>query len=473
MTAPNTSRAGAGKASASSGHSDRLSGRHIQFIAIGGAIGAGLFLGSGEAVQRAGPVLLVAYVVCGVIMFFIGRALGELALHRPEAGSFTVYADDYLGPWIGFLTGWSYWLNWILVGTAEVTAVGLFARFWFPDLPQWLPALFAVIALFLVNVSAVRIFGELEFWLAAGKVLTILTMIAAGSAVLIFHVGPGASHASLANLWTHGGFSPNGVKGFLAAIPITLFAFGGIEVIGMTAADADQPEKTIPRAINGVAVRILVFYIGSLLIIMSIVPWTQLNGATSPYVLAFSRIGLPAAAQIINLVVITAVLSACNSGLYATGRSLQGLATTGHAPAYFRPNSANGQPVRAICASAGFMLIGVLLNYLVPGKIFGWIMSAVAVLLVWIWLVIVMCHLAYRRRIKAGLEQPVSFRMPGAPVTNWIAGLFLVLIIASMTLDLPSRITLGIAGAWFALLSVAYLGVKRRLPHGANIKAFE
>lgn len=441
---------------------NRLTVRHIQFIAIGGAIGAGLFLGSGEAVHRAGPILLAAYLICGGVIFLIGRALGELALHRPEAGSFIAYAEEYLGARVGFMTGWSYWLNWILVGIAEISAVGVFARFWVPDLPQWIPALAAVLLLYWINLRSVRMFGELEFWLSFVKVLTILSMIGAGIGVLVLHVGPAGATASLANLWRLGGWLPHGWIGLLAAIPTTLFAFGGIELIGMTAADTLDPERSLPRAINGVVFRILVFYVGSLTIIMAIVPWTELSAATSPYVLAFSRIGLPAASAIINVVVITAVLSSCNSGIYATGRALQRLAAAGHAPRFLEAQGRQSQPIRAISASAACMLVGVYLNYLIPGKIFGIAMSAVAVLLASIWSVIILCHLAYRRKVRAGQAPQVRFRMPGSPVTNWAVFLFLALVVAAMPFQTDSRLAFWAAGVWFAGLAIGYQFIKGR-----------
>ena len=301
------------------GLSRNLRNRHIQLIAIGGTIGVGLFLGSAKAIHNAGPGLLLAYALGGVAIFFIMRALGELLTYRPVAGSFATYAEEFCGPFPGFVTGWSYWFAWVVTVMAEITAIGIYVRFWLPAVPQWLPPLIALLVLYGANLLAVRVFGELEFWFALIKVVTIVALIVAGVLVIAFHVGALGATASFSNLWSHGGFLPGGLLPVLLALQIVMFAYEGVELIGVTAGEAQHPEVSLPKATNGIIARILIFYIGALLIIMSLVPWTELDPKVSPFVFVFGKLGVPGAASIINLVVITAAASSCNSGLFSTG----------------------------------------------------------------------------------------------------------------------------------------------------------
>src|ERR1700733_6275252 len=273
--------------------SRNLRNRHIQLIAIGGTIGVGLFLGSARAIHNAGPALLIAYLLGGIAIFFIMRALGELLTYRPVAGSFATYAEEFCGPFAGFVTGWSYWFMWVLTAMAELTAIGIYVRYWFPDVPQWLPALVALGALYGTNLLAVRVFGELEFWFALVKVVTIVALIVAGLAVIFLHVGELGSTASFANLYTHGGFLPFGLLGVLLTLQIVMFAYSGVELIGVTAGEAQNPAVVLPRATNGIILRILIFYLGALLVIMSVVPWNELSPEMSPFVFVFAKLGVP------------------------------------------------------------------------------------------------------------------------------------------------------------------------------------
>src|SRR5579862_3853187 len=345
-----------------------LRNRHIQLIAIGGTIGVGLFLGSAKAINHAGPGLLLAYAVGGVAIFFIMRALGELLTYRPVAGSFATYADEFCGPLAGFITGWSYWFAWVVTAMAELTAIGIYIRFWLPDVPQWLPGLIALLVLYGTNLLAVRVYGELEFWFALIKVVTIVGLIIAGVAVIVFHLGDLGATASFSNLWSHGGLLPHGILGVLLTMQIVMFAYEGVELIGVTAGEAENPSVVLPRATNGIIVRILIFYIGAVLIIMSLVPWNELSPSVSPFVFVFEKMHIPAAAALINLVVITAATSSCNSGLFSTGRMLWSLAQRGQAPRAFAALSRDHVPTAGIHASAALMLIGVALNYLVPSE---------------------------------------------------------------------------------------------------------
>jgi len=442
--------------------SRRLRNRHIQLIALGGTIGVGLFLGSAQAIHNAGPGLMLTYVVGGIAIFFIMRALGELLTYRPVAGSFAAYADEFCGPFAGFVTGWSYWFMWIATVMAEITAIGVYVRFWLPWMPQWLPPLVALIVLYGVNLLAVRAFGELEFWFALIKVVTIVALIITGLAVIVFHLGAFGAQASFANLWTHGGFLPFGMLGVLLTLQIVTFAYSGVELIGVTAGEAENPAVVLPKATNGIIFRILIFYIGALVVIMALVPWNQLSPDASPFVFVFQKIGIPAAASIINIVVITAAASSCNSGIFSTGRMLYSLACRNQAPRVFASVSGRNVPAAGIHVSAAIMLIGVFLNYAVPKHVFIWVTSVSLIGTLWTWGIIMIAHLGYRRAVKEGRVAAASFRMPGAPVVNWVVVAFLLFVTAMLSLQPDTRVALYVAPVWFGLLTAGYFSARAR-----------
>ena len=447
--------------------SRRLRSRHIQLIAIGGTIGVGLFLGSARAIHNAGPALVLAYALGGIAIFFIMRALGELLTYRPVAGSFATYADEFCGPFAGFVTGWSYWFAWIATAMAELTAIGVYVRWWLPAVPQWLPALVALLALYGSNLLAVRMFGELEFWFALIKVVTIVALIVSGVVVIVFHVGDLGAGASFSNLWSHGGFLPYGVGGMLLTMQIVMFAYVGVELIGVTAGEAEDPKVVLPRATNGIILRILIFYIGALIVIMALVPWNELSPSVSPFVFVFEKLRVPAAAGLINLVVITAASSSCNSGLFSTGRMLWSLAQRGHGPRPFARLSPRHVPAAGIHASAAVMLLGVALNYMVPERVFIWVTSVALVGTFWTWGIILVSHLNYRRAVLAGRVSAAPFRMPGAPFANWAVLAFLVAVSALLWRDPDNRVALYVAPVWFGLLTIGYLASKSRAPQKA------
>jgi AAT family amino acid transporter len=448
--------------------SRKLRDRHIQLIALGGTIGVGLFLGSAKAIRHAGPGLLLAYAVGGIAIFLIMRALGELLIYRPVAGSFAVYADEFCGSFAGFATGWSYWFMWVVTAMAELTGIGIYVRYWFPEVPQWLPALVALLVLYGANQLAVRVFGELEFWFALIKVITIIALIAGGLFVIVFHVGELGSTASFSNLWSHGGFLPFGIVGVLLTLQMVTFAYQGVELIGVTAGEAENPEVVLPRATNGITFRILIFYIGALTVIMSLVPWTELSPDTSPFVFVFDKMRVPAAASIINLVVITAATSSCNSGIFSTGRMLYSLAQRGQAPSVLARLSRQHVPAMGIHVSAAVMLVAVALNYAVPEKAFVWVTSISTIGTLWTWGIIMVAHRNYRRAVAAGRARPSSFRLPGAPYANWLVLGFLAVVTAMLGLDADTRVALYAAPVWFGLLGLGYLRSKSQpLQQGA------
>ncbi|MEU8995485.1 amino acid permease [Streptomyces caniferus] len=438
-----------------------LQPRHIQMIAIGGTIGVGLFLGSAQALHDAGPGLLITYAVAGLVVFFVMRALGELLVHRPVSGSFATYAEEFIGKWAGFATGWSYWLMWVVTGTAELTAAGIYVRYWWPEVPQWLPGLIALAILGVANLLAVRLFGEFEFWFAIIKVLTIVVLLLMAAAILIFGFGPLGQTASLSNIWTHGGFFPHGMAGALLALQVVVFAFVGVELLGVTAGESKDPEKTLPSAVRRVIWRIALFYLGALTAVMALVPWNQLDPDVSPFVLVFAKVGVPAAAGVVNVVVLTAALSSCNSGVFSTGRMLFTLAGDRHAPAAFGKVSRQGVPAAGILASMAVMLLGVAANYFVPKEAFAYVTSVATIAAVFTWGIIVCAHLRYRAAVRAGRLRPVAFRMPLAPASNYFVLAFLGLVLVLLAFDAETRIALYVAPVWAVILVAGYRLARR------------
>lgn len=426
-------------------------------IAIGGIIGAGLFLGSGKAIATAGPALLLAYALCGAMIYLIARALGELSLYRPGGGSFATYAQEFLGPRVAFVTGWSYWLIWILVGVLEVTGIGVLMKYWFPQLPQWIPALVTVGVLTVINLFAVKTFGEVEFWLALIKVLTIVGLIGTGLVILLFGLETSAQATpSLANLWRHGGFFPNGWSGFWYAVPVAAFTFAGVEVIGLVAAETAEPQRTLPRAINSLIWRMAIFYLGSIAVIMALYPWNQIDTAQSPFVMVFDSIGLGVAAGFINFVVISALASSCNTGLFATSRMLFALSHLQQAPRRLQVLSTRQVPVRCLMVSTTVLLVGVLLNYWIPERIFSLLITGILGLLIWVWTVIIAAHMAYRRKVRRGETPEVAYRLPWARVSSVLVLGFLGVLTVLVIRDPETRAAFYVASAWFALLLLVY-----------------
>lgn len=430
-----------------------LHDRHIQLISIGGAIGVGLFLGSAKAIQIAGPSILLSYLIGGLAIFFIMRALGEMIVHTPVSGSFSHYAAEYVGPWAGFITGWTYWFMWIVTGMAEITAVGVYFTYWYPDIPQWIPALIALIFVFAINLIAVKLFGEFEFWFALIKIVTILAMIGIGLYLIATQAEVGTNTAGFSNLVSHGGFFPEGIWGTLLALQAVSFAFLGVELVGVTAGEAKDPQKTIPSAIQNIVWRILIFYIGALVVILAIFPWDQLDGKTSPFVLTFEHLGIPGAAGLINFVVLTAALSSCNSGVFSTGRMLFTLSQQKQAPKFLSKLSKNKVPANGVALSSLILLFGVFLNYLIPEKAFTYITSVATVGALWTWGIILYSHIQFRKKVQ---QENSIFRMPGSPWTNYLGLFFIVLVTVLLGLDSETRIAIYVAPVWFGILVVGY-----------------
>lgn len=439
-----------------------LSTRHIRFIALGSAIGTGLFYGSASAIQMAGPSVLLAYIIGGVIAYIIMRALGEMSVNNPQASSFSRYAQDYLGPMAGYITGWTYCFEILIVAIADVTAFGIYMSVWFPDVPHWIWVLSVVLIIGAINLMSVKVFGELEFWLSFFKVATIIIMIVAGIGIIVWGIGNGGQPTGISNLWNHGGFFSNGVMGMVLSLQLVMFAYGGIEIIGITAGEAKDPHKSIPRAINSVPWRILVFYVGTLFVIMSIYPWNQVGTNGSPFVLTFQHLGITAAAGILNFVVITASLSAINSDVFGVGRMMHGMAEQGNAPKVFAKVSQRGIPWVTVVVMMAALLVAVYLNYIMPGKVFLVIASLATFATVWVWIMILCSQIAFRRRLNENEVKALAFPLPGGVASSVVGIVFLVFIIGLIGYFEETRISLYVGILWIALLLLGYAFKQKR-----------
>jgi len=437
-----------------------LKGRHIQLIALGGAIGTGLFLGIAQTIQMAGPSVLLGYAVAGLFAFLIMRQLGEMVVAEPVAGSVSYFADKYGGHMAGFVTGWNYWMMYILVSMAELSAVGVYVQYWWPEIPTWVSALacFAVINSF--SLLNVRAFGELEFWFAVIKVVAVIGMILFGGYLLVS--GTAGPEAGVANLWRHGGFFPHGVSGLVMAMAVIMFSFGGLELIGITAAEAANPEKTIPRATNQALYRVLIFYVGALFILLSLFPWQKVVSGGSPFVLIFAALNSNAVATILNVVVLTAALSVYNSGVYANTRMLYGLAVQGNAPGMLKKLTPSGVPLAALGVSAAATLVCVLVNYLMPGEAFGLMMGLSVSGLIINWATISLVHLRFRRSRAEQGQGATVFPSPVHPLSNWLCLAFLAGILAVMYMTPGLRTSVYMIPAWLLLLCAGYALRQRR-----------
>ncbi|MFD8551816.1 amino acid permease [Streptomyces fradiae] len=451
------------------GYQRGLGARQIQMIAIGGAIGTGLFLGAGKAISKAGPSLILAYAIAGLVIFFIMRALGELLMYRPVSGSFSEYAREFIGPFAGFVTGWTYWLFWVVTGITEVTAAATYMTYWW-DIPQWISALVFTVVLYGANLISVKLFGELEFWFSMVKVTAIVGMILICAGILTLGFSDAGDTASVTHLWAHGGFFPQGIGGTVVTLQIVMFAFMAVELVGVTAGESKDPETTLPKAINTVPWRIAVFYVGALVMILSVVPWTHFKPGVSPFVAAFEQMGLGVGAAIVNFVVLTAALSSCNSGMYSTGRMLRDLALNGQGPRLFTRLTKSGTPLLGITFSAALMLVGVWINYQWPGDAFEKVVSFATISGMWAWIMILISQIRYRAKADRGELPQSPFKAPGAPYTSWFALLFIFGVIVLMALDAEARVSLYCAPIWALILGVSYRMLRSRDPENAAFK---
>lgn len=427
----------------------KLKGRHVQLIALGGTIGTGLFLGSGQSIHLAGPSIVLAYFLTGAICFLLMRAMGELMLSDLSKHSFIEFISQYLGKDVGYVAGWTYWICWITIAMADVTATGIYFQYWFPDIPQWVPGFTAIIVLLLLNLITVGLFGETEFWFALIKVVAIVALIVIGVVLVIIGYKTPMGHAQLSNLIDYGGLFPKGIKGFVLSFQMVTFGFIGIEMIGVTASEAQNPTKVIPKAINEIPLRIIIFYVGSLLALMCIYPWNAISANQSPFVQVFENIGVAAAAGIINFVVLTAALSACNSSLFSTGRMMYSLNydKQGKFAKKMSTLSKRQVPANGLKFSAVVIAIAVLADLIVPNtSLFTFVSSVATTCFLFIWGAIILAHLRYK---KAHKEQKSTFKMPLYPIGDYLVLIFLVFVGVIMCLEKTTLLALLAAIVWF------------------------
>lgn len=462
-TAPSTPAADANAAESPDFRLARgLSTRHIRFIALGTAIGTGLFLGSASAIQLAGPAVLLAYLAAGAAIYVVMRAMAEMVLRTPDASSFVDFTQRYLGRTWGFVIGWIFTLEMLLVGIADVTALRIYLGSWWPAVPGWVWMVGTIALVLVLNLVAVRLFGETEFWLTLLKVGAIVAMVVLGVGLLVTGAGLPTGQPSVTHLWDHGGFAPHGAWGILLSLTVVVFAFGGIETVGLTAAESENPHRSIPGAINTVPWRILLFYVGSVGVMLTLAPWTGITGEQSPFVQIIDAVGLPAAAHVLNAVVIIAAFSALNAITFAIGRTLFGLAAAGHAPAVFGRVSGRGVPGAAIVTVGVALVIGLVLNLVVPDRVFTFVASLASFATVFVWLLILAAHHGLRRRIARGALRPGAFATPGWPWVTALAAAFLVLVLVMMAFLPEGRAALAVGVVTTALLvGLGHLSARR------------
>ncbi len=436
-----------------------LKSRHIQLIALGGAIGTGLFLGVAETVRIAGPAVLLGYAVAGLVAFLIMRQLSEMMVDEPVAGSFGHFADKYCGRFAGFVSGWNYWVLYVLVSMAELSAVGIYVQYWFPSVPTWVSALGCFVLANGISLINVRAFGESEFWFSVVKVAAIVAMI--GYGIFLLASGGAGPQAGVDNLWRHGGFFPHGFEGLVMSMAIIMFSFGGLEVIGITAAEAADPARSIPRATNQALWRILVFYVGALAVLLSLYPWNRIVPGASPFVLIFQALDAGIVAHVLNLVVLTAALSVYNSCVYSNSRMLYGLAVQGHAPRALLKVNERGVPLASLGVSALATALCVGVNYALPGKALGLLMGLAVGGMLINWAMISWSHLRFRAAKRAAGES-TAFPSPAYPLTNWLCLAYLGGIVVIMTRSPDLLLSVWMIPAWLLVLWVGYVLAERR-----------
>lgn len=438
-----------------------LKNRHVQLMAIGGAIGTGLFLGAGKTIQLTGPSILLAYIITGVVLFLIMRALGELLLSNLQYHSFVDFVRDYLGNMAAFITGWTYWFCWISIAMADITAVGMYTQFWFPNVLQWMPGLIALVILLIMNLATVKLFGEMEFWFALIKVIAILALIVVGLYMIFKGFTTDQGTASFTNLWSHGGWFPNGMHGFIISFQMVVFAFVGMELVGLTAGETENPEKVIPKAINQIPIRVLLFYVGALLIIMSIYPWKAIVPSESPFVQVFAAVGIATAAGIVNFVVLTSAASACNSAIFSTSRMVFSMAKDRNAPESFARLNGRKVPSNALFFSTLVILVAIILNYVMPEGVFTLITSVSTVCFIFVWGIMVICHLKYRRT-QPEIASRSHFKLPLYPFSNYLILAFLAFVLVVLALAEDTRVALFVTPVWFILMAGIYWFKKKK-----------
>ncbi len=442
-----------------------LSNRHLQLIAIGGAIGTGLFMGSGKTISLAGPSILVIYMIIGFMVFLVMRALGELLLSNLNYKSFIDFSTDLIGPWAGYFVGWTYWLCWITIGIADLSAIIYYLQFFNHGLPfspfeGGMISVAAIIFIMGLNLVTVKLFGELEFWFALIKIIAIVVLISVGLWMVFTGFTSDTGHvASFSHIWSHGGLFPTGAMGFLAGFQIAIFAFVGVELVGTTAAETKDPEKNLPKAVNSIPIRIIIFYVLALFVVMSVTPWNAIDPNISPFVNLFSQAGIAAAAIIMNLVVLSSVMSSMNSGVFSTSRMLFGLSREQQAPQSFAKLNKRAVPANALYFSAVCLLLGAALQYFVPDTVRAFTLATTlsTILFICVWIIIMWSYIVYYKT-RPELHAKSSFKLPGGLFTCAVVIVFFLSMIVVLALEEDTRQALMVSPIWLVILALGYFG---------------
>lgn len=410
--------------------------RHLTMMGLGSAIGAGLFLGTGVGIAKAGPAVLISYILAGAVVVFVMRMLGEMGAAIPASGSFSHYARLGIGEWAGFVMGWLYWFMLIMVLGAEITGASAIVNDWVPSIPQWVVALVFVVFFAVVNLAKVSNFGEFEFWFAAIKVTVIIGFLIIG-VLLVFGILPDTDPVGTSNLFGQGGFMPNGLSGIAAGLLVVAFAFGGIEIVTIAAAESENPERSIAVAVRSVVWRISVFYIGAISIMVLVLPWNDPELESGPFVAVLNKANIPGVAGFMELVVVVALLSAFNANIYGTSRMAFSLARRGDGPAFMAKLSSTGVPTNAVLLSVFFGFVSVLLNWLLPDDLLGILLNAVGAALLVIWIFIVVSHLRLRKQLEASGK--LTVRMWLFPYLSYATLAMLGVFVVLMLFDADAR----------------------------------
>jgi amino acid transporter, AAT family len=430
--------------------------RHVQFIALAGMIGTGIFKGSSDTLSMAGPSVVVSYLIGGLILFIVMAALGEMAIVYPNL-NIQLLVKKAFGSRTSFIVGWLYWINYVLVTTVELLAAGSFLQFWIPSAPLWLLSFICAVVIVAINLFQVSYYGETEFWFASIKIIALVAFIILG-ALLVFGIVPSPVRNPVSNLLGHGGFFPHGIKGTLNAFLVVMFSYGGAELIGVAVTETKDAERVMPKIIKSTIWRIIIFYIFPILIICSIIPWNQVTGKDSPFVQVFSFAGLPGAASIMNFVLLTAVLSAANSGIYATSRTLFSMGQSGEAPKLLSKTTKSGTPVIGIMITSICILAGVFLAYITPDQVIGYLMTipGFTVMIIWI------CICAAQIKLRPAYKKLPGFQLKGFPYTNIVAIVSLTVIVVSFMFNKDNIIGSVVCLVIVAALILLSFGVKKK-----------
>ncbi|WP_410649226.1 amino acid permease [Amycolatopsis sp. cmx-4-54] len=453
------------------GYDKALKPRHVNMIAIGGAIGTGLFLGAGGRLAQAGPALAIVYAVCGLFAFFVVRSLGELILYRPSSGAFVSYAREFMGEKGAFVAGWMHFLNWSTTGIADITAIALYAHFWsfFTPIPQWVLALIALAVVLALNMVSVKLFGEMEFWFAIIKVAALVTFMGIGIFLLVTQQPIDGTTPGFSLISDNGGIFPAGLLPMVLIVQGVVFAYASVELVGVAAGETENPRKIMPKAINSIMWRIGIFYVGSVVLLAMLMPWDSYSKNESPFVTVLSHIGVPQAGNVMNLVVLTAALSSLNSGLYSTGRILRSMSLAGSAPKFTGVMNKNHVPYGGILLTSAVCVVGVGLNAVVPSQAFEIVLNFAAIGILGTWAIIVLSHLLFVRKAKRGEVERPSYRLPFSPYTEIATLIFLVAVVVLMGFDEVGRITLYCLPVIGLALVAGWFGVRKRI----NMDVFE